>query len=181
MSKFFKNKWLWLVLSFSFIFPMAQSFFSVKSKSKTSHGTFTDHKPNPINQPPKPMLNTTPNLSKARSTSQRVSRVFNRFSQTVPSLDDLKSLSGHQLHHTPQPIIDAAAQLGTIYRLQKQHPEKANQFLSFYSECVFNEQHPAIIRALCLEKYQLMHQDPKILHRLPKLVVAMYRRLPTNQ
>ena len=78
--------------------------------------------------------------------------------------------------------LKATAAIGDLVSLQKQYPERTDDFIAYYESCYQDQQLELVNRALCLEKYVDLQeldesQVESLLGDLPRRLVMLFRSL----
>ena len=68
---------------------------------------------------------------------------------TIPTVKELRALSEEELHTTPKSMVQAGIVIGDLAQAMKDDPSLVPQGIAFYQSCLFNDEYPTPIRALC--------------------------------
>lgn len=69
--------------------------------------------------------------------------------KSVPTIDQLRSLSEADIHETPIEIQNAAIEMGRLSEAFEKHPELSGEAVQFYEACALDKKYPSSVRASC--------------------------------
>ena len=72
----------------------------------------------------------------------------------VPNKADLQKLTEKDVHNTPDVLLQAGLELGSIAQAVKENPHLVPEAISFYERCSADQAKPDTIRALCFAHYR---------------------------
>lgn len=98
-------------------------------------------------------------VSKESVSEESSEGAFDHSLKTLPTADDLGSLSEEEVHHTPEMIINGGEVIARVEDEAQDNPSLRGDALSFLKKCVEDQEIVDPIRAVCLNKiYKLIPQ-----------------------
>lgn len=122
-------------------------------------------------------------LTEHETSLQSVKKTLDKLAMAIPDIDTITAPEEQDFtHSTPRGLLDAAAIIGEVRNLAKNHPEAGNEFAIFFENCMDSDDLASVTRALCLQSFinnktTLQRDHEAALHRLPLLVVRLYKAL----
>ncbi|MEA9357218.1 hypothetical protein SHI21_13420 [Bacteriovorax sp. PP10] len=103
--------------------------------------------------------------------------------KSLATVDDLKSLTANEVHHTPEVLKNGGDLIGKIHDEAESDPVKRVDALNFFKRCAEDGQIATAIRAVCLSKvYKLIPEwklpVPLSEERISREVSELAMKLP---
>lgn len=95
-----------------------------------------------------------PDVPRVDSAPPDFEKLIARVEEALPRREALRALPAEAVHHTPDLVMKAAAQLAELAQAVADRPELAERVQRFYGECARREDVARSIRAHCLARFR---------------------------
>lgn len=100
--------------------------------------------------PPTPGENKhTESKTKDNIVTEKVTTELKEVLKTLPTLDKLKALDAHDVHHTPAVLKESGIIIGSILQKAEVEPTRRKPTLDFLLSCAEGKDYAPAVRAVC--------------------------------